>query len=208
MVVALAPVLGFFPFDYQRISTVADHYMYVALLGPALAVAVGLSQIPQGAWRLRAIAAATVVLLFLAGFSAVQTTLWHDSLALWKHAVAVAPESQIAHLNLGAAYREQGREALPAAYTEYEAAEVLNPRDVNLQFALANALMAMHRFDESIAHWKQAFALEDELGMNPQESSRRVQVDNRKRFALVLLAYHRPAEAVEILPKCATHRSE
>src|SRR5205823_5816266 len=35
----LLPVLGLVPFDFQVYSTVADHYAYLAMLGPALAVA-------------------------------------------------------------------------------------------------------------------------------------------------------------------------
>src|SRR5205814_471550 len=36
-VVALLPTLGLVPFDYQRYSTVADRYLYLAMLGPAVA---------------------------------------------------------------------------------------------------------------------------------------------------------------------------
>lgn len=43
----VAPVLGFSRFDFQTISTVADHYLYLALLGPALA----------GAWLLSRVSA-------------------------------------------------------------------------------------------------------------------------------------------------------
>ena len=39
LVAGVAPVLGLIPFDYQLVSTVADHYLYIAMLGPALAAA-------------------------------------------------------------------------------------------------------------------------------------------------------------------------
>ena len=38
-IAALLPMLGLMPFGFQEISTVADRYMYLALLGPALALA-------------------------------------------------------------------------------------------------------------------------------------------------------------------------
>ena len=41
-VTGLLPVLGLVPFAFQAYSTVADHYMYSAMLGPALALAWGL----------------------------------------------------------------------------------------------------------------------------------------------------------------------
>lgn len=44
-VVALLPNLGLVPFEYQRYSTVAAHYAYVAMLGPAIAVAWGVSRV-------------------------------------------------------------------------------------------------------------------------------------------------------------------
>jgi protein O-mannosyl-transferase len=35
----LVPVLGLVPFDFQRVSSVADRYVYLAMIGPALALA-------------------------------------------------------------------------------------------------------------------------------------------------------------------------
>ena len=46
-VAGLLPVLGFIPFGFQHYSTVADRYMYTAMLGPALALAWGLAQLAQ-----------------------------------------------------------------------------------------------------------------------------------------------------------------
>src|SRR5207245_2501838 len=46
-VAGLLPVLGFIPFGFQNYSTVADRYMYIAMLGLALALAWGLAQSPR-----------------------------------------------------------------------------------------------------------------------------------------------------------------
>ncbi len=40
-VAGLLPVLGLVPFAFQAYSTVADRYVYIAMLGPALALAWG-----------------------------------------------------------------------------------------------------------------------------------------------------------------------
>ena len=40
----LLPVLGLIPFDFQHYSTVADRYAYLAMLGPAIALAWGLTR--------------------------------------------------------------------------------------------------------------------------------------------------------------------
>src|SRR5205814_4354239 len=48
---ALLPVLGFVPFDFQETSTVASHYLYLAMLGPALALAIALRRANhRGVW--------------------------------------------------------------------------------------------------------------------------------------------------------------
>ena len=43
---ALLPVLGLVPFTFQEWSTVADRYMYLAMLGAALAVGTLLARLP------------------------------------------------------------------------------------------------------------------------------------------------------------------
>ena len=59
---ASLPVLGLVPFAFQAYSTVADRYMYIAMLGPALALAWGLAQVRQ-----RWLAVGGVVLLGSSG---------------------------------------------------------------------------------------------------------------------------------------------
>ena len=44
-VIGVLPTLGFIPFNFQVVSTVADHYLYLAMLGVALALALILCQV-------------------------------------------------------------------------------------------------------------------------------------------------------------------
>jgi len=106
---APAANLGLLPFDFQVVSTVADHYAYVALLGVAIAVAWCISQ-----WS-RTSVPAIVAVLVLAILTFIQAGLWRDSHALWRQALAVNPNSGLAHVNLGALYLSDGNitEALP-----------------------------------------------------------------------------------------------
>src|SRR5207302_490970 len=46
LLAGLLPVLGLVPFEFQGYSTVADHYMYLAMLGPSLAGAWLLARYP------------------------------------------------------------------------------------------------------------------------------------------------------------------
>lgn len=95
-VLPLVPVLGLVPFDYQQFSTVADRYVYVSMLGPALSAAWLLARPWCGApTRRRAVAAgAAAVLAALGAWSFVQTFHWHDTAALMDQAYRVHPAAR------------------------------------------------------------------------------------------------------------------
>jgi hypothetical protein len=100
LVIAVGPVLGLTPFMFQYTTTVADHYLYFAMLGPALVLTWALVR-----YRGRALAGAcAVVLAVLAVRSNDQLACWRNDLTLWTHGVAVAPGSFVARTNLAAEY--------------------------------------------------------------------------------------------------------
>lgn len=108
----LAPVLGFVPFLFQGISTVADRYMYVAMLGPACGLGLMVSRLPRVA-KPAVVVAMTVGLGFL---SCLQTATWHDSFIVNRHALAVNGGTSTTLNNLGMALldAEQNKQALIA----------------------------------------------------------------------------------------------
>jgi hypothetical protein len=101
--------LGLLPFDFQIVSTVADHYVYLGLLGVALALAWLVTELPK---TVRVVAPLVIV---LAAISFIQAGHWRDSYALWRHAIDVNPRSGLAYGNLGAAYLADNKpaDALP-----------------------------------------------------------------------------------------------
>jgi Flp pilus assembly protein TadD len=104
-IAALLPVLGFIPFAFQGISTVANRYLYLAMLGPALVFAHLLTLYPGR----RTGAAASILLLLLALRSSDRLHYWHDSLTFNLRAVEINPESALALNNLGVTYGEMGQ---------------------------------------------------------------------------------------------------
>jgi hypothetical protein len=95
--VALAPVFGLIPFAFQGYSSVADQYMYLPLVGLAIAAA--------GSLRGRiALGVAAVVLLGLGVRSFAQTLLWKDDVTLFTHVVAENPRSYAGHNTVAHAY--------------------------------------------------------------------------------------------------------
>ncbi len=101
-VMTLIPYLGLVKSGRQ---IAADRYTYIACLPWALLVAAGLASRGR-----KALAAGTGVLLLALGAASVkQTALWHDSLSLWRRALAVEPMSDTPRPILAIALMERGR---------------------------------------------------------------------------------------------------
>jgi tetratricopeptide (TPR) repeat protein len=135
LLLGLAPVLGLVPFDYQRFSTVADRYMYLAMLGPAWWFA---SWIAIGFQSIRVVPAAGMLAVW-GVLSAMQTTHWHDSYTLFEHALTVNPNCFMAHNGLGNLAAEQGD--FGKAEDHYREALRIEPASVAAHFNLANVYL-------------------------------------------------------------------
>jgi tetratricopeptide (TPR) repeat protein len=153
LVAGLLPVLGLVPFAFQTYSTVADRYMYIAMLGPALALAWGLTQVRQ---RWLAISGA-LILGVLGICSAWQTRYWHDTVSLFEQALRVHPGSSIAHNNLGIVLANQNRFAEAARY--YTEALRLWPRNTEAYNNLGNVLSRQGKTPEAIKQYTEALRL-------------------------------------------------
>jgi tetratricopeptide (TPR) repeat protein len=133
LVACVSPMLGLTPFLFQYYSTVSDHYLYLAMLGPALACAWLVARYPV----MRAPALAVIGLLGIA--TIFQCRYWQDPQALYARTRAVNPQSFMAYNNLGDAYCEAG----------------------DIAFAMAN--LAEHGGDPATASADHAHAQEDFL---------------------------------------------
>jgi hypothetical protein len=83
----LLPVLGLLPFLFQFYSTVADRYVYLSMLGMAIAAGWLLQQIPARA----AVAAATAALVVLGSAVYVQAGRWKDTRTLYEYSEQINP---------------------------------------------------------------------------------------------------------------------
>lgn len=91
---ALLPVLGLVSFVFQNQSGVADRYAYLAMLGPALGLAMAIDAIPSD-WRVREITLATAGTLLLGCglLSLGQARFWQTTATVAEHACEVAPHA-------------------------------------------------------------------------------------------------------------------
>ncbi len=96
-VLPLVPVLGLVPFEFEFYSTVADHYLYLPMLGVALAATWGLARLPA---RPTAVAAG-LGLAALAARSVAAEPAWQDTQSLFANALVVNPRSFVACDMLG-----------------------------------------------------------------------------------------------------------
>jgi tetratricopeptide (TPR) repeat protein len=133
-IAALLPVLGFVPFEFQGYSTVADRYVYLSMLGVALAAA-GLVRL----WKRAGNIVACAVIVLLAVLSTTQVGTWRNSSTLFEHAVAVIPESGFGWFGIGD-LRERA-EDFPGAVEAYRRAIEVRPDDLQALSGLANVLM-------------------------------------------------------------------
>jgi len=177
-VTALLPVLGLVPFAHQAISTVADRYLYLAMLAPGLALAWTLQARPGP----RCALAAALVLAVLGVRSNLQTRHWRDTIALFRHALAVNPHSALSNYNLGLAHAQRAELRTAVAY--YRKALALAPRHKRAHNNLGNALGRMGRYAEAARHFSHAFRIDPSFA------------EAHYNLARVLDADRRPADAV------------
>jgi tetratricopeptide (TPR) repeat protein len=145
-VVALLPVLGFARFMFQIHSTVADHYLYLPMLGVALAIAGFVARRTNPL----TISTAAVVVLALSIASVRQLWHWRDSEALYARVVRLYPNNAFARAGLGRAYAESDRvrDAIP----QFEAAVRLSSGSHTAHALLAQAYLRDGRADEAERH--------------------------------------------------------
>jgi len=91
-VFGLIPTIGILPFTFQYFSTVADRYVYVAMLGPALVLAFWLTKFSMNL----VLPAALAILAILAGMSVAQLRHWQDDWQVAAYTLKVNPRSNAA----------------------------------------------------------------------------------------------------------------
>jgi tetratricopeptide (TPR) repeat protein len=119
---ALLPTLGLVPFGFQEISTVADRYAYLGVLGLTVAAAALLAK----HWSFGAAMTSGVLLAILAGMSHHQANHWKSDSQLLSHMLVVNKRSFVAYTNLGESADRRGQPQSAARY--YERALQINPR--------------------------------------------------------------------------------
>ncbi len=151
----LVPVLGFATNTYMRISWVADHFAYIAILGVIGLAVAGLDRWRVG-WVKRAAIGAVVAVLFVQ--SRAYTAVFHDEETLWTCTLRQNPGAWPAHYNL--ANRLAQRHALAEAEEHYRAALKLVPDFTDAHFNLGNDLFLQGKLQAAADQYLETLRLD------------------------------------------------
>lgn len=149
--VAFAPVLGLVPFKHQKLSTVADRYAYLPMVGAALGA--GFAFLRSG--RIGRVLLTAVVTAFAAAAS-VQAGHWSDSESLFRQALRVNPRSVAGHYNLGLVFEQKGESE--AALEQYRRVVEIDPHHPSALYNIGVHLAQAGRSDEAIRAYEAAIA--------------------------------------------------
>jgi tetratricopeptide (TPR) repeat protein len=151
----LFPALGFlnvYPFRY---SYVADHFQYLASIGPIALASAGLALAIRSV-ALRNLVAGALALV-LAALTYHHAGAFRDIETLWRSVIAKNPQGWLAHNNLGLELLRTDRE--DEALEHFRKAVELNPGFAEAQNNFANRLSRRGRVDEAIGHYQKAIEL-------------------------------------------------
>jgi len=158
-IVTLAPALGFFNVYPMRFSFVADHFVYLASLGPIALFAAAYAKYLQGlpGWRGKVATLLGVVLVSsLAILTIRRTPVYANEETLWRDTLSRNPACWLCQTNLGAQLARTGR--MVEASQLLEEAVRLKPDCLVAQLNLSAALIALGKMDKAMEHIYVAFS--------------------------------------------------
>ena len=158
----LFPALGFLNIYFTRYSFVADHFQYLACIGPIAAAAAlianGIGMLKD---RLRRPARPLLYGVLLSGLfllSQRQSGMYTDAETLFRATITNNDDCLMAHNNLGILLGGTGR--TDEALAHYRKALELSPNRADAHYNLGIVLEGLGRTDEALAHYQKALELD------------------------------------------------
>jgi tetratricopeptide (TPR) repeat protein len=156
----LFPVLGFFNVFFFRYSFVADHFQYLAGIGPlsllAAAITLALDCFKKKSPLLKP-AVCGALLLLLGALTWRQCGMYSDLETLWRVTLSRNPASWLAHNNLGDLLLKQKR--LKEAFEQFQSALQIKPDDEKIWFNLGDAFSAEGQPDKAMKCYRKAIEI-------------------------------------------------
>jgi tetratricopeptide (TPR) repeat protein len=140
-VLMLFPVLGSFNVYFFRYSFVADHFQYLAAIGPIVLISGFL-------WRFKRIGILILPVLWVLTFNG--SLRFRNQETLWRSTIKSSPSSWLAHNNLANLLMKQGK--VNEAIHYYEQAVFYKPDFVEAHSNFGVALTHAGQFERAIKH--------------------------------------------------------
>jgi tetratricopeptide (TPR) repeat protein len=153
----LFPALGFlnaFPFRY---SFVADHFQYLAMIGPLTLAVAGIDRLFRHLKNEREFWEPKIcgtLLLVLGGLTWYQCGMYADGEILWRVTLARNPDCWMARNNLGFILTQKGE--VDEAMAQFQKALEINPKDPPSWNNVGNVLLHWGKVDEAIPYFQKA----------------------------------------------------
>lgn len=178
----LVPVIGLVQVGWQGR---ADRYTYLPQIGLYIAVTWAVADLTVMYRRQQTIltVAAVLVLGALSWCAFVQTSYWRDSETLFKHALAITTNNDVAENNLGIVFLGQGK--LDEAVSLLQSAVALRPDNSPAHENLAKALLQKGNVADALIHYQKLLQLQPD----------NIEVHNI--VGTVLIQQHRITDGVE-----------
>jgi len=165
-VTTLGPLLGFIMLYTFRFTFVADHYQYLASIGPIALASAGLVTLSRSSKTLQwpVVAGGFAILICLGLLTWRQSATYRDLETLWRTTITKNPTCWMAYNNLGVVQFEKGNS--DDAIEKYEQSLRLNPDYAEARYNLGSALLQKGKIDDAIAQCQKAL----ELGPNDPDA--------------------------------------
>jgi protein O-mannosyl-transferase len=153
----LVPVIGLVQVGWQGH---ADRYTYLPQIGLYIAVTWTVADLTT-LWRRQRTILSTAAILTIGVLSWrawVQTSYWRDSETLFKHALAVTTNNDVAENNLGIVYLRQGN--VDGAISLLQSAVDLRPDNSPAHENLAKALLQKGKVTDALIHYRKLLELQ------------------------------------------------
>jgi tetratricopeptide (TPR) repeat protein len=159
-VLALLPVIGLVDHGYTRFSPVADHFLYLAAMGPLALAGAEMASLAnifklEKTWLRPALSAG--VLLLLGMLSWQRAWVYRDQETLWNDTLAKNPNCEFGYGILGAIRFVEGRD--PVALADFQRAIQLNPNYAEAHNNLGTLLLQEGHVDEAIDQYQKALQI-------------------------------------------------
>src|SRR6266550_6492324 len=153
----LVPVIGLVQVGWQGR---ADRYTYLPQIGLYIAATWGVADLTALYRHQRTIGSAAAILVIgaLSVWAGVQTSYWRDSETLFRHALAVTRNNDVAENNLGIVFLRQGK--VDEAISLLQAAVDLRPDNSPAHENLAKALLQKGQVADALIHYRKLLELQ------------------------------------------------